>query len=380
MLPASAAEHYQRVQRLKVATIESTRRLWQRMEPSGRLWEEQYRENVGPALTAVMFAAQMAAAREADSYVAAVLNELDYGPPTESGVVRPRGLVGAAGDGRPVASLLGQSVVVAGAAYNAAQAAPAAAPAGGSAPVGAASAAAATAYGAAGAALAQAGQWLDLVAETLIADTTRAAEAAAIAPREWVEGYVRMLNPPSCSRCTVLAGRHYRWNAGFDRHNRCDCVHIPASEAASGDLRVNPDAYFESLPTDAQLREEYPDLTVAQRRELDLYSQEDIFTKAGAQAIREGADIGQVVNARRGMRRAQVYGRDVLVTTEGTTRRGLAYGSLNERFRRPSSEVRTRGQRYFRTTNVRLMPETIFDIAEDRADAVRLLKLHGFIN
>lgn len=145
-----------------------------------------------------------------------------------------------------------------------------------------------------------------------------------------------MLNPPSCSRCTVLAGRFYMWNEGFARHPNCDCLHIPSSESVSGDLVVSPDAYFESL-TPRQ--------------------QDKVFTKAGAQAIRDGADISKVVNARRGMQKAQVFGRDTLVTTEGTARR------------------RNAGR-----APIRLMPESIYDQAKDRPDAIRLLKLHGFIH
>src|SRR5690606_23965723 len=47
--------------------------------------------------------------------------------------------------------------------------------------------------------------------------------------------YVRMLTPPSCSRCTVLAGRWYRKNAGFARHPGC----FPAGAMVSG---PSPDA------------------------------------------------------------------------------------------------------------------------------------------
>lgn len=53
-------------------------------------------------------------------------------------------------------------------------------------------------------------------------------------------------------------------------------------------------------------------------------------------------------------------GRDVFVTTEGVTKRGI-YG-------------KTRGKK-----PVRLMPESIVSLATDRADAIRLLKLYGYI-
>ena len=66
-----------------------------------------------------------------------------------------------------------------------------------------------------------------------------------------------------------------------------------------------------------------------------------VFTTAGAEAVRLGADISQVVNARRGMSTAQqnprgwipkgrlaavrMHGHDVFVTTEGVTKNGV-YG------------------------------------------------------
>lgn len=146
--------------------------------------------------------------------------------------------------------------------------------------------------------------------------------------RRHVAGYVRMLVPPSCSRCVVLAGNFYRFNAGFERHPRCDCRHIPAAEALAGDLALDTRAYFDSLSEAEQRR---------------------VFTVAGAEAIRDGADIGRVVNARRGMYTAQVGGRRVLATTAVSGSR------------------------------VRLMPETIVRVAPNRAERLRLLRLHGYI-
>jgi hypothetical protein len=95
--------------------------------------------------------------------------------------------------------------------------------------------------------------------------------------------------------------------------------------------------------------------------EMPRYEQDRAFGKAGAEAIRAGADIGQVVNARRGMSSAAVFGRQVVVTSEGTTNR-----------RRFGQKLSTR--------RPRLMPEQILAEAKgDRAEAVRLLSLHGYI-
>src|SRR5690606_25895161 len=129
-------------------------------------------------------------------------------------------------------------------------------------------------------------------------DVARQSEAVAIAARPAVTGYVRMVNPPSCSRCAVLAGRFYRWNDGFQRHPRCDCRHVPTTEANAGDIVTAPRDYFDSL---------------------DAAEQDRIFTQAGAEAIRLGADPAQVVNARRGM----AYAQDEVVTYSGMRRRDL---------------------------------------------------------
>lgn len=169
---------------------------------------------------------------------------------------------------------------------------------------------------------------LDMIVRTQVADAGRAATGTAIAARGG--GYTRQLTPPSCSRCVILAGRWYRWNEGFQRHPRCDCVHVPTSKGFSRDLKVSARGYFDSLSQAEQDR---------------------VFTKAGAEAIRDGADPAQVVNARRGMQTAG--GR--ATTTESTTRRGVA----------------SRG---------RLMPEQIYaDARGDRDEAVRLLRLHGYL-
>lgn len=57
---------------------------------------------------------------------------------------------------------------------------------------------------------------LDMMVRTQVMDAGRGAVGTAVASRGC--GYTRQLTPPSCSRCAVLAGRWYRWNAGFARH------------------------------------------------------------------------------------------------------------------------------------------------------------------
>lgn len=366
MTPRSTADYYVRQQRILATLLLAVRRAWARMDPSAR-WDEQYADDgIGAQLLMLTAAAQVAAARDADAYIAAVLAELALSESPSSGVVVPATFAAVAGDGRPAESLLALVVPRAGRLFTSLRTASSAAEplerldwmsdavweslnrereARLRADIERQSADAARE------ALAATGRWVEMVAATMVIDAARAAESAATAAHTEVPGFVRMLNPPSCSRCVVQAGRFFRWNAGFERHPLCDCRHIPASEAIAGDLTINPTAYFNSLSRGDQDR---------------------IFTAAGAQAIRDGADIAQVVNARKGMQRAQVYGHDVLVTREGVTRRG--------RYGRTRGELeKSRGRRYQASRQVRLMPESIYEIAEDRDDVIRLLRLHGFI-
>ena len=197
-------------------------------------------------------------------------------------------------------------------------------------------------------ALARGREVLQMSAAAQVADAGRTAAGLDTFARPKV-GYVRMLNPPSCSRCSVLAGRFYRNNEGFRRHPRCDCVHVPTTrtEAAESEGLVHdPYAYFESLSESAQ---------------------DKTFGKAQAQAIRDGADLFQVVNARRGMsyagvssdgsRRGQKVASDF--TREGTTRRAL-WGGANPKGKR-------------------LTPDAIYAQGLPREATLDLLAKHGYL-
>lgn len=187
-------------------------------------------------------------------------------------------------------------------------------------------------------AMIDAGLQLEMLLHTLMADTSRTASSIDIATRPGV-GWIRMVNPPCCARCAVLAGRFYRWNDGFLRHPRCDCVHRPAHEssldaARSEGLVQDPYEYFKSLsPAD----------------------QDRVFTASGAQAIRDGADINRVVNARRGMTPNGMF------TTEGMGRRGFARKNL-------------------KATQRRMTPAQIYKLHPNRAEALRELERHGYIH
>lgn len=191
-------------------------------------------------------------------------------------------------------------------------------------------------------------------ASTAVADTARSADQVAMAANPNCVAYVRVVRLPACSRCIVLSGRMYSRSEGFLRHPNCDCQTLPLREKD-----------WPSVPTPQELFDRMP-----------VGEQRRVFTVAGAEAIRSGADVGQVVNARRGMGTAHLAGRSLQVTSEGTTRRGL-YGS---RARRAGGEfARFPGQRYSRVTTPRLMPEEILRIADNRAEQLRLLRRYGYI-
>lgn len=185
---------------------------------------------------------------------------------------------------------------------------------------------------------------------SMVQDAGREAQSVDVVTRPWVQ-HVRHLVLPSCARCAALAGRVYMWSQGFQRHPGCDCVMIPTfvGQELTYDLTA--------LVRDGQVTG---------------------LSKADKRALADGADFSQLVNAKRDVRYASAYGRRVQVTTEGTTRRGRAYEALNARFRNP--DARTAGERYTRTTGIRLTTMQIYrEAGNDRDMAFRLLKLHGYI-
>ena len=307
-LPRATSRYLREQQRLAAGSVREVRRLWRQMgEDFDTSWSR-----IAPAMLGVVTATQLQVAESAAEYVPDVLTEVSGPSPAVAGDVVPEAFVGVAGDGRPVSSLLRGGVTTSKLAV------------------------------ADGATTRQALlsglSWLTMATATLMSDTGRGAERVGMARFRGVS-YVRALTPPSCSRCAILAGATYRSEVAFQRHPRCDCRHVPIRgmdfrDAESEGLIVDPHSYFESLSEAEQNR---------------------IFTNSGAEAIRAGADPVQVVNARRGMHVAQ--GR--LVTSEGTTRRGL-YGRTASR--------------------PRLMPETIQRMSGGSPERYRqLLTEYGYL-
>lgn len=172
------------------------------------------------------------------------------------------------------------------------------------------------------------GSRFEFVAKSIVKsginDTARGAVQSGMQARPACAYYVRMLKGKSCARCAVLAGRRYRFATPFRRHKRCDCTHIPGPEDTPGDWATDPKAYFRSLSTE---------------------DQDDLFGKAGAEAIRRGADIAQVVNAESGVYVARSHSDEFLATTTGTTSRGLAGSRLGGEIRLMPDEIFLRAER-----------------------------------
>ncbi|MET0419829.1 MAG: hypothetical protein ABW022_27745 [Actinoplanes sp.] len=267
-------------------------------------WLEQI-----PRLLAFLTTAQYVAASSSDSYVSGTLAAgSDY-------EVDPRAFTLSASDGRPLETLLVQPAIEA-LTYLGSPA------------------------GSIGGALTRGRFTAELIGHTQVADAGRIADLSANVAHPASRSWTRMIVGKTCARCLLLAGRRYSWKADFNRHPKCDCIAVPSAEAITAAAQVNPEATFKAM---------------------SRVEQDRVFGRAGAEAIRNGADMGQVVNARRGMETADVFGRRVPITSEGTTRRRRFGPRLDPR--RP-----------------RLMPEQIFrEAGGDRAEAIRLLSLHGYI-
>ncbi len=323
-----AAGRYRRQQRAVRATVAAVMALWRALDEDVDGWTRTL-----PDAAVAVTVAQTAVTADAQRYVTDVVQAQGASPDPAGALVIPS-LAGVASDGRPLDTLLALPAVTAKARI------------------------------ASGLdlrqALAAGGYQLATLVATQVADSGRQATSVAMTAERTVTGYRRRLTPPSCSRCTVLAGKTFRWNDGFLRHPRCDCIHVPWVGSAgdvAGMRAFDPRAYFESLPNAEQDR---------------------VFTKAGAQAIRDGADIGQVVNARRGMATTTGYERRVHATTEATTRRGSAAKQMARELDLDFRKVS--GQRYRQASVPRLMPEQIYADARDRNDAIRLLKRFGYLD
>lgn len=203
------------------------------------------------------------------------------------------------------------------------------------------------------------GWQFDRLVASLVADAARGAESVSITATPNTV-WTRYLNPPSCSRCALLAGRVYRWSDGFDRHTGCDCMHVATNEEVAPGLVSDPS----QMLADGQVTN---------------------LSRADRMALANGASWSQVINAKSGMRNVDLYGRRTQITTAGTTRRG-AFGSSEFAQRAGYTRDQPRRQGAVanystrRTQRVRLTPRAIYKAAGDNRDeAVRLLGLYGYL-
>lgn len=283
----SANEHYTRQARLAALVGRRSLQLWSRVPPDNiNAWRTMV-----PQAAALVAAGQYQAARSADAYVSAALAEQGVDVEPEAAVA-PAAFVGRANDGRSLMTLLDEprvrTLMALADGLDVAQA------------------------------LTRGGKQLQMLSVTQVQDAGRQADSVAIIARPSI-GWVRMVNPPCCQRCAILAGKFFRSNTGFQRHPQCDCRHIPAPEDAPKDIGTDPGTLFASGRVNG-------------------------LRKAEAQAIADGADFAQVINTRRG----RFSG---MTTTEGATRRPGA----------------------------RLTPDGIYRQAGTREEALELLEANGYI-
>lgn len=301
------AQYVQR-QLLTRRAVLASKRLWKDVDP--KAIRATWHGSVGPRMTAMVTGAQTEAASQADPNVTAALTAQKIDPSQAAQIV-PAAFAGQASDGRDLATLLELSNV-----YALQQIKLGATPAQG---------------------LAFGGRWLGQTVGLQVLDAARAAASVSITVRHHSVGYIRDVGGSCCARCAVLAGRWYRYNADFARHVSCQCTQIPASDEGSSDLIKSPEQLFN------------------ENRITGL-------SRSDAQAIRDGADVGQVINAHRGMYTAG--GRSF--TREGVTKHGFA-----------GQRIRSLGSSYSKIP--RLTPEQIYRDATSREQALEFLYRFGYI-
>lgn len=320
----AADARYTQVQTLAQSVVAHVRAIWTGLDPANILASLQ--GDQGAAILQAVMAGQVTAAEGAQQFVAMAMAARNAAAPV-LGTVIPERFAGIASDGRPLATLLFHPAITTYTAY-------------------------AAGMGEEAAALAGMNQMARMVA-TQITDTSRSATMVSMAGHRRCIAYVRVVKLPACGRCIVLAGRQYSYSTGFQRHPKCDCGMDPIDIDRWGDVPSPEDLVKQMSPEE-------------QRRRLGA---------AAVDALANGADLNQVVNARRGMQTMTVHGRTVQATTEGATVRGIA----GKRLARDSKAVKLPGQRYRVATTPRLMPEEILRLADDREHQLRLLKKHGYI-
>lgn len=316
-----AEARYLQVQSITQSVVGAVQALWSDMTPDRILTAMQ--GGAGRQILNAVIAGQLSAAQGAQAFVTSAMLVQGAGV-AQAAKLNPGALAGIASDGRPLATLLYVPAISTAQALQMGM-----------------SPASALAHGLS--------QMATMVA-TQIADTARTATQVAMTAEPRCVSYVRVVKLPACSRCIILAGRQYSYSEGFRRHPKCDCGMEPMSDQERRES-ASPEGLFKAMSPEERRKR---------------------FGTAGAVAIENGADIGQVVNARRGMTTTST-GKQV--TAEGTTRRGIGGKALNSGFEK------VQGQRLQRAREARLMPEQILKNAHgNRELQIALLKKHGYVS
>lgn len=289
MLPQATLDLYDATRRRSVATTLGVRRLWDRIDPDAD-WAAQWALML-PSAVALVGSAQVGAATDGAASVAVSLRQSGF-PERRLAGVAPRAFSGWLEDvDTGAATRLDKALY---------------------APV----IRAREAAGSPAEMLLVGRGALESIARTAVSDAGRNGTGVQAVATErtmavWYEP------PPFCQRCAVLIGKRVRPTTQFKRHPRCDgAVRIMSERDHSELADVTPD--------------QVTDLTDAQRK-----------------AIEDGADMGQVINVKRG----------------GALRRGGTTTTAGAK----------RGQ-------ARLTPRGIYDITgDDRDAAIELLRQHGYL-
>ena len=288
MLPQATSDLYDATRRRGAATALLVRSEWEKIDPAGDWWGQWLR--LLPRAALIVGSSRVGAATDGVASVPAALEE--FGSPSVPVKINPKAFAGWAGSGVPLADYLSSPVRVAR-----------------------------DSPGSEVERLAAGRSWLEGLTRTAVSDAARGGSSVAIAATPRM-GYTRYESAPYCQRCAPLVGKWFRWNQGFQRHPRCDAVHVPAAQDSPPEKRYTTDI-------DASM---IRDLTEAQRK-----------------AIEEGADLYRVLNAYRGTNS------DSQRTSMFTTREA-SRGAL-----RPT-------------------PEGIYARAgDDRENALALLRQHGYL-
>lgn len=198
-----ALRHYRQQQRYTRKVANQVQELW-RLLDAGDL-TGSWKAGIGRRMAEAVAAGQLASAGLADDYVDEVA-DAEGADPERAGSVRPSAFSGLAADGRGLDSLMYLSVITTKQGI------------GGGMPV--------------DDALMSGLRQALMLSTSEVAQAGRSAVGSSMVGKRTIQGYVRVVQPPACARCVILAGKEYGWNRGFQRHPRLPLrLRSPADDA-----------------------------------------------------------------------------------------------------------------------------------------------------